>query len=183
MNIIESKKEQFKDAINHLKKELQGIRSGRATPALVDNIMVDYYGTKTPLPQLATISAPDPRSIVIQPWDKNVSSDIEKGIRASSLDINPVNEGDQIRLPIPPLTEERRKELVKTVNQKVEQTKISIRNVREDIGKEIKHQKSEGKISEDDMYAQQKELQRVVDEYNQLIEEIAEKKEKEIMSV
>jgi ribosome recycling factor len=183
MTIIDDKKVQFENAIQHLKDGLKQIRTGRANSALVENLTIDYYGTKTPLQQLANINIPDSKSIIIQPWDKNSLKDIEKAIHDSPLGLNPINEGNIIRLPIPPLTEERRKELSKIVNEKVEQAKISVRNVREEIWKNIKEQKNDGKISEDDMYGQQKELQKKVEEYNDFIKKIGQEKEKEIMTI
>lgn len=183
MTIIDEKKFKLDNAVTHMKSELNAIRTGRANPALVENIQVDYYGTKTPLLQLASISAPDPRCILIQPWDKNALKDIEKTLQTSSLGINPVNEGNAIRLPIPPLTEERRKDLVKVVNQKTEEAKVSVRNIREEIWRQLKEQKTKGTISEDDMYAQQKKLQELVDGYNKQIKEMGEGKEQEIMTI
>ena len=183
MTIIDDKKIQFENAIQHLKNELKQIRTGRANPVLVVNLSIEYYGTKTPLQQLANINIPDPKSIIIQPWDKNSLKDIEKAIHDSPLGLNPINEGNTIRLPLPPLTEERRKELSKVVNEKVEQAKISIRNVREEIWKNIKEQKNDGKISEDEMYGQQKELQKKVEEHNDIIKKIGQEKEIEIMTI
>jgi len=183
MTILDDKKIKFTDAIEHLKKELTQIRTGRANPSLVENIMVDCYGTKTPLNQMANISVPDPKSLVIQPWDTNIIKEVEKSIQNSDLGLNPVNEGNQLRLPIPALTEERRKELAKVVGDKVETSKITIRNIREEIWKELKEMKNDGKISEDDMFAQQKELQKEVDEKNNEIKEIGENKEKEILTL
>lgn len=183
MTILDDKNFKFTDAIEHLKKELTHIRTGRANPSLVENIMVDYYGTKTPLNQMANISVPDPKSLVIQPWDANIIKEIEKAIQNSDLGLNPVNEGNQLRLPIPALTEERRKELAKVVGDKVETSKVTIRNIREEIWKELKEMKNDGKISEDDMFAQQKELQKEVDEKNKELKEIGESKEKEILTL
>ncbi|MFA5134659.1 MAG: ribosome recycling factor [Patescibacteria group bacterium] len=183
MSIIEDKKLQFEKAIDHLKNELDTIRTGRANPSLVEKIPVEYYGTKTPMQQLATISIPDAKSILIQPWDKNALKEIEKAIQNSQLGLNPVNEGTFLRLPIPPLTEDRRKELSKVANQKTEESRITIRNIREDIWRTIKDQKTKGEISEDDMYLQQKELQKIVDKYNTSAKELGEEKEKEIMTL
>jgi ribosome recycling factor len=183
MDSIEQKKPQFDAAITHLTGELDSIRTGRAHPALVENLAVEYYGVRTPLLQLATITIPDSRSIVIQPWDRNSLKDIEKAIRASSLGLNPVNEGNILRLPIPALTEERRKELVKVLNQKTEEAHVSIRNVREDIWRAIRDQQKAGDISEDDMFRMQKELQKIVDDYQTKIKNLNEQKEKEIMTI
>lgn len=183
MSIIEEKKFQFEKAVQHLKNGLKQIRTGRANPALVENLNVEYYGTKTPLQQLSNITTPDPKSILVQPWDKNALKDIERAIQSSSLGLNPVNEGSVIRIPIPPLTEERRTELAKIVHEKVEQAKISIRNVREEIWKTTKDQKNDGQISEDEMFKQQKDLQKIVEEFNEQIKNIGSEKEKEIMTL
>jgi ribosome recycling factor len=183
MNILEEKIHFFEAAITHLKTELDSIRTGRAHPALVENIQVDYYGVKTPLLQLASISIPDARSILIQPWDKNSVKDIEKALQASSLGLNPVNEGNALLLPIPALTEERRKEFVGVVHQKLEDAHIAIRNIREDAWRAIRDQEKESIISEDDMFRQQKELQKKVDEYQDTIKKISEQKESEIMTI
>lgn len=183
MKIIDEKKFRFDDTLSHLKKELSQIRTGRANPALIENILIESYGTKMPLNQMSNISTPDPKSLLIQPWDTNIIKDIEKSLQNSNLGLNPINEGHQLRLPIPPLTEERRKELAKVCNEKVENAKISVRNVREEIWKELKEQKNNGDISEDDMYSQQKELQKIVDTNNILIKETGETKEKEILTI
>lgn len=180
MTLIDDKKFKFDDAFNHFKNELKQIRTGRANPAIVENIKVDSYGTQTPLQQIANISIPDAKSIVIQPWDKNMIKEIEKSIQNSTLGINPINEGNLIRLPVPPLTEERRLELAKVVSAKIEEARVSVRNVREEIWKEIKEQESQKQISEDDMFKLQKELQKVVEDYNTEIKETGQEKEKEI---
>ncbi|MBU0963656.1 ribosome recycling factor [Patescibacteria group bacterium] len=183
MSIIDEKKFQFDQAVSHLKSELNNIRTGRANPVLVENLQVDYYGTRTPLIQLASISVPDAKSIVIQPWDKNTAKDIEKAIHNSQLGLNPVNEGNIIRLPIPPLTEERRKDLSKIVGQKAEEAKVSVRNTREEIWKIIKDQKNKSLITEDDMFTYQKELQEIVDDYNSQLQKLGQEKEKEILTI
>lgn len=183
MSIIDDYKKDFEKTIEFLKQEMTNIRTGRATPSLVENLMVDCYGTKTPLIQLASITVPDPKSIVIQPWDKNSLKDIEKAIQGAQLGLNPVNEGNVVRLPIPPLTEERRKELAKLVHQKIESGKVRIRQTREEIWKNLKNAEKEGEISEDDLFGQQKDLQKIVDDYNKKIQEISEVKEKEIMTI
>jgi len=183
MDIINQNREKFEKSIEHFQNEIKNIRTGRATPSLVENIMVDFYGTKTPIIQLASISTPDPKSIVIQPWDSNATKEIEKAIQASNIGINPVNEGNILRLPIPPMTEERRKELVKVLHQKVESVKVSIKQTREEIWKELKNMEKEKTISEDDLFGQQKDLQKVIDKYNDSIQEQSESKEKEIMTI
>ncbi|MFZ6036058.1 MAG: ribosome recycling factor [Patescibacteria group bacterium] len=183
MSIITEKKHLFDEAIVHLKDELANVRTGRANPELVEQIKADYYGTPTPLIQLGSISTPDSHSILIQPWDQNALKDIEKAIRASELGFNPVNEGHQIRIPIPALTEERRKELVKLMQEKLEATRVRIRGVREDMWRDIKEQKNSGSITEDDLYLLQKELQKETDNYNAMVKDIGEQKESEIMTI
>jgi ribosome recycling factor len=181
--IIDNKKIDFEDAIEHLNVEMGKIRTGRANPVLVEGLVVDYYGTKTPLKQIASINAPEARLLVIQPWDKGALVYIESALRESDLGFNPNNDGQVIRINIPALTEERRKELVKALNQRSEDAKISIRNIREESWKEIQEAEKEGKMSEDDKFSGKDYLQKIVDEYNEKIEEIREKKEREIMTI
>ena len=182
-NIIDNKKIDFEDAIEHLNVEMGKIRTGRANPALVEGLIVDYYGTKTSLKQIASINAPEARLLVIQPWDKGALIYIESALRESDMGFNPNNDGQVIRINIPALTEERRKELVKVLNQRAEDAKISIRNIREEAWKEIQEAEKEGKMSEDDKFSGKEYLQKIVDEYNKKIEEVREKKETEIMTI
>lgn len=181
--IIESKKSELEKSLEHFKEELNQVRTGRASAALVEGLTVDYYGQKSPLKQVASITIPEPRTIVISPWDKDNLVNIEKALRESQLNLNPNNDGQVIRLNIPPLNEERRKELVKVLNQKAEDGKISIRKHREDMWEAIQKLEKEGKIGEDDKFTGKDKLQEVVDEYNKKIEEIRAKKEEEIMTV
>ena len=181
--LIENKKADLDKAVEHFKEETGKIRTGRANPAIVEHLMVDYYGTKSPLKQVASINVPEPRLITIQPWDKDSLVSIETAIRESDLGLNPANDGQVIRLNIPPLNEERRNELVKVLNQRTEDAKIAVRNIREELWKEIQNIEKEGKISEDDKFKGKEKLQEVVDEYNKKIEEIRERKEKEITTV
>ena len=169
--------------IEYFKNELTSVRTGRASPSLIENLPVDYYGTKTLLIQLASINVPEPKMIIIQPWDKNSVKDIEKAIRQSDLGLNPINEGNIIRLVIPAMTEERRKEMVKLINHKAEETKMKVRNTREEEMKFLKIQKDDSEISEDDFYRSQEELQKIINESNQKIKELAEEKEKEVMTI
>ncbi|MFH1366607.1 MAG: ribosome recycling factor [Patescibacteria group bacterium] len=169
--------------VDFFKNDLSTIRTGRASPALIENLMVDYYGTKTPLIQLASINIPESKMIVIQPWDKNIIKEIEKAIQASDLGLNPVNEGQVIRLIIPLMTEERRLELVKIIHQKAESAKMKIRNIREEQIKKQKKQKEGGEIGEDVFYRLQEELQEKVEEFNQKVKELAEEKEKDVMTI
>lgn len=173
----------FDAVLNHLEQELLGIRTGRANPALVEGIKVEAYGSTMPIVQLASITASDPRTIVVQPWDKNVLKDIERGISQSDIGITPVNDGTVLRLTVPALTEERRREYLKILNGKLEHARISIRKIREDRIRELKEAKQEGTLSENDFFAQQKELQKSVDEYIESIAEHGARKEKEILTV
>ncbi len=182
-DIIESKKESFLKAVTHFTEEAGTLRTGRANPGIVEGLLVDYYNAKTPLIQMASISVPEPRQIVISPWDKGVLSQIEAAVRESDLGLNPVNDGSVVRITLPALTEERRRELVKTLNSRAEEARISIRTIREEAWKEIQEAEKEGLISEDDRFRGKDELQKVIDEYNGQLETIREKKEAEIMTV
>lgn len=169
--------------IEHLKIEITSLRTGRASPALVEDLEVDYYGTKTPLKAVAAISSPDARQILIQPWDKNAVQPIERAIQSSSLGLNPITNKDFIRLSIPALTEERRKEFTKILGKHLEEARIQVRRDREEILKAIDKQEKDKKISEDEKFRQSKEAQKVIDEINKKIEEMGNAKEKEIMTV
>lgn len=181
--LIENKKTEIENSIEHFKEELNQLRTGRASTALVENISVDYYGAKSPMKQVASITIPEPRTIVISPWDKSTLASIESAIRESQLNLNPNNDGNVIRVNIPQLTEDRRKELVKVLNQKAEEARIAIRKHREDVWEEIQEMEKSGKIGEDDKFSGKDKLQKVVDEYNSVIEDIRKKKEEEIMTV
>lgn len=181
--LIEAQKEAFAKTVEHFREEAGSLRTGRANPSLVENLLVEYYNTKTPLKQMASITVPESRQIVISPWDKGVLSQVEATIRESDLGLNPVNDGSVIRVNLPMLTEERRKELVRTLNARAEEARISVRTSREEVWKEIQEAEKEGLIGEDDRFRGRDELQKVVDEYNQEVEQIREKKEKEIMTV
>jgi len=175
--------ERMNGAIDALKKELASIRTGRASLALLDGILVNYYGTPTQLQQLASLSIPESRQIAVQPWDPKTIPDIEKAIMRSDLGITPVNDGKIIRIHIPPLTEERRKQLVKVVRKKAEETKVAIRNVRRDANEELKKLEKEGHLSEDDLKRQQDEIQKLTDSFIAKVEELLGHKEREIMEV
>lgn len=180
---LNDSKIEFEEAIERYSGELKNLRTGRATPALVEDLKVDYFGTKTPLKQMASITVADSRSIVISPWSKDSLVDIEKSINESDLGISPNNDGNVIRLNLPSLTEERRKELVKVLNKKTEEARIRIRQVREDVWKNIQKQEDAGEISEDDKFRAKDKLQEIVDEYNKKVESLEEKKEQEIMQI
>lgn len=169
--------------IEHLKSEIVSLRTGRATPALVEDLEVDYYGSKTPLKAIAAIGNPEPRLLTIQPWDKGAMQAIEKAIQMSPLGLNPVADRDLIRLSIPSLTEERRKELVKLLGRYVEDARIGVRKEREDSLRAIDTQFKSKEIGEDDRFRQRVDIQKIVDELNKKIEDTALAKEKEIMAV
>lgn len=175
--------EKMEGMLEHLKKELAGIRTARASVSLLDGIKVDYYGTLTPIKQVASISTPDARLITVQPWDPNLITEIERAIMKSDLGLNPANDGKMIRIPIPQLTEERRKDLVKLVKKIGEDTKISVRNIRREVIEKVKKDQKEGLISEDDMKRGQEEAQKLTDQYIQKVDEIIIKKEHEILEV
>lgn len=181
--LIENKKGEMENSIEHYKEELNQLRTGRASTALVENILVDYYGAKSPMKQVASITIPEPRTIVISPWDKKMLVNIESAIRESQLNLNPNNDGNVIRINIPQLTEDRRKELVKVLNQKAEEARIAIRKHREEVWEEIQEMEKSGKIGEDDKFSGKDKLQKVVDEYNSVIEDIRKKKEDEVMKI
>ena len=169
-------------AINHLEAELVKIRAGKANPTMLDGIMVDYYGNPTPINQVANITALDVRTISVQPWEKNMLQQIERGIIAANIGINPQNDGNIIRLFLPPLTEERRRELVKRCNGEGEHAKVSIRNIRRDSIEQIKKLQKDG-VSEDECKDAEKETQDITDKFIVLVEKHLAAKEKEIMSV
>jgi ribosome recycling factor len=150
---------------------------------LVEHLSIEYYGTQTPLIQIAQIAVPEPRVIAIQPYDKSALKDIEKAIQQSNIGIQPVNDGNFVRINIPPMTEERRKDLVKVVGQMTEKARVAVRNVREDLWKEIQNMEKDGKITEDDKIASKDELQKMVDKFNEEIKKIAEVKEKEVLTI
>jgi ribosome recycling factor len=180
---IEANREHFESAVLHFEEEAAKLRTGRANPALVEGLLVDYYGAKTPLKQIATISTPEARQILIQPWDRGAIVFVETAIRESDLGLNPANDGAAIRVVLPALTEDRRRDLVKVLNQKLEDARISIRNTREEIWRQIQEWEKDGAIGEDDKFRGKEDLQKVVDEYNTRLESLREKKESEIMTV
>ncbi len=181
--IIQNTRPKMEKGIERFREEINKLRTGRANPAMVENISVDYYGVKSPLKQVASINVPEPRLIVIQPWDKDNLVNIEKAINEAQLGFNPVNDGQVIRLVIPPLSEERRAELAKTLGKYAEEAKVVVRQAREEIWDEIQDLVKNGKLGEDDKFRGKDMLQESVDEYNRKIEEIREKKEKEMMEI
>jgi ribosome recycling factor len=170
-------------AIEALKKDFASVRTGRASLALLDGIMVDYYGTATPLHQMASLSVPDPRQIAIQPWEQKIIPEIEKAIMKSDLGLTPSNDGRIIRIMIPALTEERRKQLVKVVKKRAEEAKIAIRNIRRDINEELKKLEKDQHMSEDDVKKFHDEIQKLTDSYVAKVDDVLKHKENEIMEV
>ena len=180
---VQAYEDKMVKAVEFLKNDLQTIRAGRANPHVLDKIRVDYYGTPTPIQQLANISVPEARMIQIAPWDKKSLKDIERAILASDVGINPNNDGSVIRLIFPELTEDRRKELAKDVQKRSEGVKVTIRNARRDGNDEFKRLRKDSQISEDDEKDFQTELQKLTDKYIAKVDQVAEEKKKEIMTV
>lgn len=177
--VLKETKDKMKKALEALKHELLKVRTGRASASLVDSVSVEYYGAKTPLNQLASVTVPESRLVVIQPWDSTAINDIEKAILKANIGITPSNDGKVIRLSIPPLTEERRKEIVKQVSKICEDYKVGIRNIRRDSNEDLKSFKKDGEISEDQMFKD--EVQKLTDSHIKEIEELNKAKEKEIL--
>ena len=175
--------EKMDKALQALRNELTNIRTGRATPSLLDQVKVDYYGAPTPVTQVANVSVPEPRMIVIQPWDRSLLKTIEKAIMTSDLGLNPNNDGTVIRLNLPLLTEERRKELVKVVNKKGEASRVEIRNIRRDFNDAVKKQVKAKEITEDDAKDATDFPQKLTDKYTKKIDDVLAQKEKEVMAV
>ena len=181
--IMQDGKRRMEEVIAATKRAFSGVRTGRANPALLDRIMVSYYGTPTPLNQMASVSVPEPRLLVITPWDKGSIKDVEKAILTSDLGLMPSNDGTVIRLAIPTLTEERRKELVKLVRKDAEEHRVAVRNIRRDLNDAVKKLEKSGDISEDDSHRVQSEIQEQTDDFISQIDELLTAKEKEIMEV
>ena len=176
-------KNRMKGAIQALEEDLAGIRTGRANPALVEKMQVEYYGVLTPLQQLASIGVPEPRQLLIRPFDPATVKNIERAILASDLGLTPNNDGKSIRLNLPPLTEERRRELVRIVKNRVEEARVAVRNVRRDSIKDLREFESEKMISEDDLKRGEDEIQKITDDFITEMNEIGDRKEVEIMEV
>jgi ribosome recycling factor len=182
-DILKDAEVRMHGAVEVLRENLKLVRTGRATPALVEGIEVDYYGMPTRMNQLATLSVPEPRQIMIRPFDAGSVNDIIKAIQKSDLGINPISDGKVIRLNLPALTEERRRELVKLVGKRVEEGRVAIRNVRRDCIKDLKEFEKEKMISEDDLKWGEEELQEVTNKYSDMLQQVGDEKEKEIMEV
>jgi ribosome recycling factor len=180
--LLETAEENMQKAIVHLDRELGKIRAGKANPKMLDGIMVEYYGSMTPLQQVASVNTPDPRTIAIQPWERGMIGPIEKAIMNANLGMNPDNNGELVRINVPPLTEERRQGLVKMVRKEGEEARISIRNARRDAINELKKLKKDG-LAEDQEKDAEDEVQKATDKLNKVVEEMLEKKENDIMTV
>lgn len=182
MKVIDYKSD-FQKPIDHFKQELGGIRTGRATPALVENIMVDVYGEKLAVKSLASIAVPDPKSLVVEPWDKTILKDLETAVRNAGAGVSVSNEGNFLRIILPPLTEENRKILVKLVNEKAEEARVALRSLREKVKEKIIDAERKKEISEDARYKMQDELDKMISDFNAEIKRMVEDKEKEIMTI
>lgn len=181
--VIKVLEDKFDQVIDKLKEDFAGIRTGRASSGLVDNIMVTYYGSTVPLKQMAQVSTPDASLIVIQPWDKGALADVELAIRNSELGLSPTNDGSVVRVSLPPLTQERRDELVRNISKKGEEGRIALRNVRGEAWDKIKKMEKNAEITEDDRYNAEEDLNKRIDEYNKKIEVLVGEKEKEIRTI
>ncbi len=183
MPTIKKTREQMEAAVDAMRREFATVRTGKATPALLDTVRVDAYGSKVPLNQVATVSTPEPRLIVIQPWDKSVMTNVERAIQSADLGLNPSNDGDVIRVPIPPLSEERRKDMVRLLHKMAEEGRVSIRHARQEANKELKQLEHDHEISEDEAHRQMDEVQSLTDQYITRIDELMTAKEAEVMEV
>jgi ribosome recycling factor len=182
-DVLKETEAKMKSTVHALEENLQTIRTGRANPALVEHLSVEYYGTPTPLYQMATINVPEPMLITIKPFDKGSIRDIEKAIQTSELGLTPNNDGVLIRLALPPLTQERRKELVKVVHHRLEESKVALRNIRRSAIEDMRDFEKESMISEDESREGQESVQKLTDKYTENIESVGKRKEQEIMSV
>ncbi len=182
-DVLSEMKSSMDASIEALERDLKRIRTGRASLALLDGIMVDYYGSPTPINQLASLSIPEPRQILIQPWDSNAIADIEKALLKSELGLTPMNDGKLIRITLPPLTEERRRELVKVVKRMAEDFKVQVRNHRRDANDLLRELKKDKEISEDEMHKAQEDVQKITDDYVAKIDKVVAEKEAEIMEI
>lgn len=180
---LKDAEEKMRKAIEVTREDFSAVRSGRASPAVVQRLTVDYYGTQTPLQQLAGISVPDPRSLLITPYDRGSIQAVEKAIQASDIGINPSNDGQSIRLNFPPLTEERRKEMIKVIRDRAEHGRVSLRSIRRHTKEEIEREEREGEVSEDDLHRAEKELQKLTDRFVAEIDDMVKRKEAELMEV
>jgi ribosome recycling factor len=183
MSSLQKARQRMDGAIEALRREFASVRTGKANAALLDTVKVEAYGSMVPINQVGTVSAPEARMLVVQPWDKSVLKAVEKALRESDLGLNPSNDGTIIRIPIPPLTEERRREFVKLLHKLTEEARVAVRNVRRDANDEVKQRQKDEGLSEDDIRREQAEVQKLTDQYIGKIEELMKHKEAEIMEV
>ncbi len=180
---IAQAKERMGKSVDAMRREFGSVRSGKATAALLDMVRVEAYGGKMPINQVATVNAPEPRLLLIQPWDKSLIKEIERGIQEAALGLNPSNDGNVVRVPIPALTEERRKDMVRMLHKMAEEGRVAVRQVRQDANKEIKARQSKHEISEDDAHRQMDEIQKLTDQHIKQIDDLLAHKEEEVMEV
>jgi ribosome recycling factor len=182
-DIYEDTRERMQKALESLEKDFKRLRTGRASISLLDGIKLDYYGSPTPLNQLATLTVPEPRTIMIQPWDNTIIGEVEKAILKSELGLTPMNDGKIVRINVPPLTEERRRDLVKVIKKNAEEAKVAVRNIRRDSNEMVKDLKKDKEISEDEQFRAQDEIQKITDEYIKNIDSVYSNKEKEVLEI
>jgi ribosome recycling factor len=182
-NVLKQTEERMEKAVQALKRDLTTVRTGRAMPSMLDKVLVEYYGTQMPVNQVANVSTPDPRTLVIAPWEKSMLSEIEKAILKSDLGLNPSNDGSVIRLVIPPLTEQRRQELVKVVKKMAEDARVAVRNIRRDANDELKKAEKAGELSEDEVRRTLDKIQNLTDKYVAEIDKVSAAKEKDVLEV
>lgn len=182
-DVLDDAEERMEETLQFLRSEFNSIRVGRATPAMLEGVKVDYYGSQTPLNQVASVTAPQADLLVVQPFDRNAIGDIERGIMTADLGLNPNNDGEKIRVPVPPLSEERRKQLAKKARERAEDAKISIRNIRRDVKDYLKTVVEEENLSEDVMYGAEEDLQEITDRCTKKVDDLLEKKSEAIMKV
>lgn len=183
MPTLNEARAQMERALDAMRREFSSVRTGKATPALLDTVRVDAYGSKMPLNQVASVNIPEPRLFVIQPWDKGLMGAIEKAIQSADLGLNPSNDGTVIRVPVPQMTEERRKEMVRLLHKLAEEGRIAVRHARQEANKEIKHLEGEHELGEDEAHRQTDQVQSLTDEYIEKIEQLLKAKEEEVMEV
>ena len=182
-DLLDEADDRMEETVSYLQSELKTIRAGRASPSMLDNVTVEYYGSQTPLNQVASVSAPQPDLLVVQPFDHTAMEDIQRGIMKADLGLNPNNDGEKIRIPVPPLSEERRKELAETARERAEEAKISIRNIRRDAKNELQRIVEEENLSEDVLYGGEEDLQSITDTHTDQVDTLLEKKRNKIMDV
>ncbi|CAN5805793.1 ribosome recycling factor [soil metagenome] len=183
MPSLQSARQRMDKAIEALRREFSGVRTGKASPALLDSVKVEAYGSFMPLNQVATVSAPEPRMLIVQPWDRAMISPIEKGIQTSDLGLNPSNDGKVVRVPVPALTEERRKEYVKVLHRIAEEARVAVRQARKDANDEIKQRQKDGELSEDESRREHDEVQKLTNQHVEKVDDLLKHKEAEIMEV